>query len=1100
MNSAVVLCFSPHHFDLHPQALENLQISIRLLGMLGEKIIICRWKMSSLDNLSKLRSSVMHTLCRGSMTERLLVGSFLGVAGILIAEKIYKWAVRLLTKPQQGSSLASRTLTINPKIIEDYKKRLQKEVRPPSAVDPILPKDPPAAPPASQTHSLLQSLSIRDQLMTAEQEPLLAQALHAYQALKTEVDGVEDRFVFLAESYCASQQLPEKLKWEEKKVELDIPPHFNAAFKALGDLLKRVGLKLEDVRDSDQPLGEAHFKDGSSRKLSNLSDLYQTVKLQGPHILSPLEIDLKKKRIGKAKATLHNSRLEIIDKALSTLRAVLIDRFLKSFPEKHQDLYALVENKPEALRFVVENICWHALDIALESIETTFVPTEEKQHKHQQLELTNLLKRGLPEADQQKQAESFLLEILKDPHNTQAIESLVQLLITERGMNPDREALIKRVQEPQLQLEEERVEQELGRLEMIQKFFTAVLFAVGVVDQGKAALQIKQEERAQKKVIIARPILPQLQAPPHSLQADQKTYAQEIEQVSQTVAQAGERAIKNIARERLQAAFHSIESQVKQLPGISEQMLPELVEKGWTHFPDKQRTSEMTRQQRWLVTQAMICQRLARASLEKKGDLLIHEVGKWASSFVETVYGRLIIALLSFERRTLEVDLQDAKPADRIAEAFIDPLVKSYQALQKVKKRKPEAGKRESEIVKELDRNKDMHPSVSNKQHADAIFLGKLILDLLPVLQPEGLLGDIQKILDHDLNQSGELGPTFLQKMIEKYKTSILPGAEPWVQPVWNFLIQAFQNIIEKQSAYNIADQMSDWLSPVTINSYLVDFLMNDKSEIELHELSPGAHKNDLKWYNEDETHLEKLLTDRAVLKKEIEACEEQLLSLKKEQKSDESINKELVEKKCEAFELDTTIAPRLLRRILIANSSPTFAGYVLQFADDLFELLQYPRVVRNIVFQVLEKSVQSLVHPLEEGQAPVNLDLPINPETGQSFFDFLFSNTLKANFGSTLLNLISSVSTQSWTGWGFLGQTVARTVVPGHFVFSTLQGKIEDLIKKKFNDSQAIEWSVAKLVLTLDAKMIQFANDSNDQWMTAVLTTQLNKALGDQH
>ncbi len=1044
--------------------------------------------MNSVGNLSQLGSDMVHTLRTGSTAERLVLGSVLAVTVIIIAERIYKLAATLFARSPEGVSL--NPPPNNQERRQEYERILLRQL---ASDRPLAQPPQPASPPPAlepQAYSLLASLSIREQSLVVEQEPLLAKALHAYQELKTEIGGDEGRFVFLAETYYSCSALPEKLKWEAREVELDIPSHFNQAFKALDNKLGRVGLRLQDIKTSDQPLGKAHFKDGTTKGVLNLDDLYRTVKLQGPHILSPLEIHLKKERIVKAKATLHESRLEIIDKTLATLRTVLIDELLRSFPEKHKDLYSLFGNNPEALRFAVENICWHTLDLALEWMETTFVQTEEKQQKHQQLELENLLKKGLPDEGKRKQAELFLIEILKNPNNKQAIESLLHLLINEKEINSDREALIRKVQDPKLQLEEERIQQELGRLEGVQKFFTTILFAVGVVDQGKIALQIKKEEGENKKSIVVRPVLPPPQPVPNSLPG-QETYAQQIEKVSTAVVKAGERAIKNIGSQRWQSAWDSIQNQLKQLP--NQAILGQIIQEGWTRFADKKRFLGMNRHQRWLITQAMIYQKLTPASLEKQGSELVQEVGKWASSFVKTLYGRLVTAFLAFEQRTYQAGPSDAKPADRIAEAFIDPLLKSFHALQKVKKSKL-SGERENGIVKELENTKEMHPSASNKRSADAVFLGKLILELLSILQPEGLSGDIHKVLVKAWSQPGQQDPTLLQKTIEKYKTSVLHTTEPWIQPVWNFLIQALQNIIERQSAHNIADQMSDWLHPANINGYLVDFLLQDTSQITI-EIKQGL-KDRLKWYQEDEETLKNSLIKRSELKQKIEVCETQLLKLKKEQQSIPEIFKtEFTGIKSEAFMLDLQIAPELLRRIVIATVPSIYAGYAMQFAHDLFELIQYPKIVRNIVFQVLDKTVQSLAYQLDESQGQV-LSLPMEQTASQPFFNFLFSDTLKANFGSQLLNLVWSMSPERWSTVGLLTQTATR-VVSGHFVFSKLQAKIEDIIVKTFKDRNAINWCVAKLVSTIDAQILHFANDPTDQGMTAVVTIELNKALG---
>lgn len=182
----------------------------------------------------------------------------------------------------------------------------------------------------------------------------------------------------------------------------------------------------------------------------------------------------------------------------------------------------------------------------------------------------------------------------------------------------------------------------------------------------------------------------------------------------------------------------------------------------------------------------------------------------------------------------------------------------------------------------------------------------------------------------------------------------------------------------------------------------------------------------------------------------------------------------------------------------MIANV-PVFTGYVMQFVEDLFELMQYPQILRNIVFQVLEKSVHSLGQPLEESQANAALGLPMDQTSNQPIADFLLSDLLKASFGNKILQLIWSLSpSENWSTWGLVAQAASK-VVPGYFVFSKIQKKVEQLVQTKFKDPKVISWSVAKLVSMMNAKIIAFADDITDQGMSTLVATQLTKALGEK-
>jgi hypothetical protein len=335
------------------------------------------------------------------------------------------------------------------------------------------------------------------------------------------------------------------------------------------------------------------------------------------------------------------------------------------------------------------------------------------------------------------------------------------------------------------------------------------------------------------------------------------------------------------------------------------------------------------------------------------------------------------------------------------------------------------AGQRENEVVKELEKNGELHPSASNKPSADAVFLGKLILELLSVLQPEGLTEEVRKILVTALSKPGELEPSLIQKAIELYTNKIRPAAGPWIKPVGVFLIQALENIIERQSTHNFASQLSDLLDPANINAALVDFLNPDKAqdkpdekEEEEKKITISAQvsveaKERIKWYPDDEENVKALLQKRSDLETNISALEERFGFLKKAGASEvmAKILPELTAKKLELANLDLVLVPELLRRLVIANTGYGMTGYAVQFLRDIFELIQYPRILRHVVFNVLEKSIQSLAKPLEESQTATILDEPLIQADQQSIFDFLFSDSAKTNLGSMLGNLIGSVS-----------------------------------------------------------------------------------------
>src|SRR6185436_11560723 len=103
-------------------------------------------------------------------------------------------------------------------------------------------------------------------------------------------------------------------------------------------------------------------------------------------------------------------------------------------------------------------------------------------------------------------------------------------------------------------------------------------------------------------------------------------------------------------------------------------------------------------------------------------------------------------------------------------------------------------------------------------------------------------------------------------------------AAGPWIKPVGVFLIQALENIIERQSTHNFASQLSDLLDPANINAALVDFLNPDKAqdkpdekEEEEKKITISAQvsveaKERIKWYPDDEENVKALLQKRSDL------------------------------------------------------------------------------------------------------------------------------------------------------------------------------------------------------------------------------------------
>jgi hypothetical protein len=552
--------------------------------------------------------------------------------------------------------------------------------------------------------------------------------------------------------------------------------------------------------------------------------------------------------------------------------------------------------------------------------------------------------------------------------------------------------------------------------------------------------------------------------------------------VSKGIVGAGESAVQAVVGQCWDGALLTLEEELKKIQNLSPAVCDDIVRLGWTGFKDRQALFSITGQQRWLITKKMIVSRLAQGQLQQKAKKLLQEVGSGTASFIKTLHGRFVSALLAFDKRTRDAQPNEFRPADRIATTLIDSVSKCHEALTRVKKGEfSEAGKRENAIVREL--NEAVHPHASNKSSADTVFFGKLIYQLLSILQPEGLKEDIRKVVTTALTNPGAEELSIISKFFETYNQKVLPAIAPWLKPFGDFLLQALENIIEKQSTSNVASQLSNLLDPVNINASLVDFFKQDESEIK------------------DE--IGRLLDARSAHDFEVKTLEEQIEALKKAGTSEgiAKITEALILKKQELAKLDLELAPELLRRMIIANVEPEYVGYALQFVEDLFELIQYPRVVRHVVFNILEKTVESLATSLndvgsEEDQR-VLLEQPIRQKENKSVFDFLFSDQLKNYSGNKISALFWSISpkTNSWAG--MLAQAAARTVIPGHLVFYGVQRKIESLIMKKFRNEQAINWSVAKLVVALNSRIQAFTQNSGNEGMTARIAIRLKSVLG---
>jgi len=1154
--------------------------------------------MTSVQNFSALGSMAIEIMRAGTLTERIVLRAALVGTGLFVAYKVGKFIASFFTPSRSASSLPNFTLTNDKE--SEIRAKYEQQYPVPPAVKPDVKK--PAEVKEEPLRAQIVRLSINRENITTDKEEPLAEALHAYQKLKTDIGGDDERFHFFSQIYAQQGYLPAELPMNGNVVAV-IPFAYNKLFEQLSAKLREVGLSLKSLLRTNVPIANVELKNNDKLDIFDLDELYKVVKFQGPHILSRFEIDLNKRDIEVLREKIHETRLKIIERSLSTIRAVFIDDLVTTMPEKHKEVYAILGSDPETLRFMLENICWHALDRAFETIEITFT-SNQKQKNVRKVTLEKQLANVLKDEDKKALAQSYLLVIIADPYDDKPMGLLINLLLDEKEPSPEKEALIKKLQEPKLQSEEESLHLEHGRLEAVQKFYHAVSIAAAVADEGKNAL-LKggdgQEEKHEKITYKAGPakVLPLN----HAL-AGQGTYAFQIEELSYEVVGAGENAVKTVASERWEDVLKGLDLELKELPAHFQEIAHAVIEQGWVRFNHKEALLNIPGKDRWIITKKMLIEKLKKNSLQVKGRELVQEVGKGVSSFVKTLYGRLITALLAFDNRTKEATPDDPKPADRIATTFLDSILQCYDALKQVKKDvHTEVGRREVRIVKELEKADEIHPSASNTPGADAVFLGKLIIELLSVLQPEGMTEDIRKILTTALSQPGQQEPTLMRKAIEKYFTSIHPAAGRWIKPVSVILVQALENIIEKRSTNNFAKQLSDWLNPANINAYLVKFFKDDETGINIE--FESSDKIRTKWYEDDEQRVKELLQARPELAIEVKVLEQLLEEHKKNPKIEglENISQQLKAKETRLVELDhlkeldrpeierkmkavqgeledvykisqgnieqevseqlgvkqkqlselvlqarllqeftdlegqikallklreahnkipqneaiaqisqelitkrtgleigdLELVPLLLRRYLIANVKSSFVPYVLQFADDLFELIQYPRILRHIVFNVLEKSVQSLAKPLEDNESVQLLQQPLEEAYNKSVFDFLFSDQLKTSFGNKLGELFYRMAPteESWTYLGLITKVATKTVVTGQFIFSKVQQSVEKLIQDKYQNRDAINYSVARMVVSMNTSIINDAKNPGEEGLTARVASQLRAIVG---
>ena len=681
------------------------------------------------------------------------------------------------------------------------------------------------------------------------------------------------------------------------------------------------------------------------------------------------------------------------------------------------------------------------------------------------------------------------------------MKSLVDLLLGVKE-SPERDSFIKKVQQPQLEVEEEFIHQELSRLESVQQFYHTLAVATAVADEGKKALKPSGPADNQE-IIASRPVRAALDKLLLSIAPSPNTYGKAVEEVSTKIVEATETAFERIASQRWEKYLTSLDQEVAKIKSLSPLKLDvdAIVNAGWVKFDTSQSPGLifLTGSQRWLLTKKMISQKNSWGfSSRPKGVQLVQEVGKGAASFIKTLYGRLVAVLLAFDKRTNQAGEMDPKPADRVAKILFDSLLQSYQALLKVKKEEKfedQIRAREEDVVKELEKLGEIHASATNKGSADAVFLATLILKLLSILQPEGLSADIQKaIMSAVHGRSGEVN--LIQRAVEKYNGSIQPAVEPWVKPIGNFLLQALENIIERQSANNVAKQMSELLNPIHINAALIDLLKDDQSELKVQEEITGP-ENSLTWSSTNEDNIRSLLSTRALTIGQIEALEATLKETEKAKGDTKKFLGELVDKKAALAEGDMRLLPELLKRIVLANVPSSFKGYVLQFSYDLFELIQYPRILRHIAFNVMEKAVHTL-QPLDKAKTVQCLDEPADTNAQKSLTDFLFLSQQKTHIGDTLVALFWNMAPAENTGsiFTWITQTTVKRLPIGGFLFSLIQQKVESLVQKKFEDPEAVNWSGAKLIGWLNKKIVTLAEDPTDKGLTAKITAVLEQAL----
>ena len=158
---------------------------------------------------------------------------------------------------------------------------------------------------------------------------------------------------------------------------------------------------------------------------------------------------------------------------------------------------------------------------------------------------------------------------------------------------------------------------------------------------------------------------------------------------------------------------------------------------------------------------------------------------------------------------------------------------------------------------------------------------------------------------------------------------------------------------------------------------------------------------------------------------------------------------------------------------------------------------------MRTILFKFLENSVASLATSLSEVGSEENqknlLGEDSEPLQEQSVFNYLFSDQLKTYFGNEIGVLFRKVSPKD-NRKTFVGRVVQAFswAVSGETVFRGLQTTIEKLILEKYpNDPNAINWSAAKLVRTMNGEIAAYAKNPGSEGLKAVIESQLKKVIG---